>query len=89
MPVYVSLTPQTGNPNLELRIINDLSATMSSWEKIALSTPPDYESKESFDSDVIALETQDPVYKTKCGHSCIVLISVDGESSTKSAHYYI
>jgi hypothetical protein len=47
----------------------------------------DFESKESFDSDIIALETNNKAYKEKCGESCIILVTVDGNSSATTAHY--
>ena len=54
-----------------------------------MSKLPDYMSKESFDSDVIALESSDLKFRDRCGTSCIILISVDGNSSTTNSHYYI
>lgn len=52
-----------------------------------MSALPDYVSKESFDSDIIALDIKDPKYIKKCGSSCIILMSVDGNSTTSSSHY--
>jgi hypothetical protein len=60
---------------------------MTSWEQSAQSLLPDYLSKESLDSDIISLDIKDTKYKEKCGSSCIILISVDGNSTTSSSHY--
>lgn len=53
-----------------------------------MSSKPDFESKESFDADIIHLERSDRRFREKCGGSCIVLLSVDGNSTKVSETHY-
>ena len=86
--MYTSLTTRSGNPNLAIRMIKNMSQSMSQWEKY-LDNDPDFESKEQFDSDVISLNQRDLNFRAKCGTSCILLITVDGYDSKITSHYNI
>ena len=43
--MYASLTALSGNPNLEIRIVKNMTESMSQWESY-LALKPDFESKE-------------------------------------------
>ncbi len=43
--MYASLNALSGNPNLAIRIIKNMSQAMSKWEQY-LDNAPDFESKE-------------------------------------------
>ena len=86
--MYTSLTSLSGNPNLAIRIIKNMSQSMNLWENY-LDNKPDFESKEQFDSDVIAMNQRDLTFRAKCGTSCILLITVDGYDSKVTSHYNI
>ncbi len=86
--MYTSLTALSGNPNLAIRIIKNMSQSMYQWEQY-LSRPPDFESKEQFDSDIIVMSHRDMIFRQKCGTSCILLITVDGYEAKVTSHYNI
>ena len=50
---------------------------------------PDFESKDRLNSDVIWLNQDDPKFRDKCGSSCILVIRVDGLSTSVPAHYLL
>ncbi len=58
MPIYATLAPKQGNPDLSLVFIKNLSQSMYEWKQYE-DLEPAYESKEALGGDIIFLNTKD------------------------------
>ena len=57
MPIYASLIPKQGNPNMQISIIKDLTLSMNKWKNFV--SFPHYLSEEAFGDDIIYLNHND------------------------------
>lgn len=84
MPIYATLVPKTGNPDLQISIIKDLTKTMNEWQKYTDS--PLYTSSDAFGADLIYLNPNTTKFSDACGASCIILLAVSNSAASDS-HY--
>lgn len=76
MPVYATLTPKNGDPDLYIYIIKNFSEPKYEWNKYPEKEYPLFQSHASFGSDQIYLSPNDTTFSKKCGSSCILLLEV-------------
>eukprot|EP00347_Sterkiella_histriomuscorum_P004193 403361391 len=85
MPIYSTLIPKQGNPDLSISVIKNFSESKYEWKKYAES--PLFQSKVQFGADLIYLSSNDTIFKQACGSSCILLLKVTNQKPESEAHY--
>ena len=90
-PFRIDLIPTHGNPDMEITIISDLSASKEVWQRMSLA--PHHVSESSFGLDTVVLEPKTSApFAEKCGESCILLIAVVNSQhaeATTTSHFRI
>ena len=86
-PVYATLSPKQGNPDLEVSIIKNLSESKYYWKKY--SETPFKTSELVFGSDQIYLSPNHTDFKKSCGSSCILLLRVINKEHKSGESNYL
>lgn len=74
-PIEINLIPVSGNPDLEVTLISDLSNSQSEWRQE--STKPHFISSNKMGMDSMILDPKtNEFFFEKCKESCVILIGV-------------